>query len=346
MYKFGNANMTSLPTTSMPVTSMPGNSSIPPSTTTPVVSTSMAPSGPAIKDKVGDWKFQGCWTEATNSRTLDDKTYTDDAMSLESCAKFCDGFAYFGTEYGRECYCGDELQDGSGKAANQNDCSFPCGGDGSEYCGAGNRLQLYKYGLSSNTSAVSTASSTASDDGVDSVTSTSVSSPVFTSSAVVTPISPTASNSGLNSGTISSISGSSSLSSTLVSSSSSTSPTPTGPVVSEGNANFTYYSCVSEPSDGRLLGDQKLNAGNMTIELCLKTCYDYKWAGVEYGQECWCGNTLSLSGSAGATSGTNVSDSECSFLCPGNSTEYCGAGVRMSLYKHKELTKRIDWTIL
>lgn len=77
--------------------------------------------------------------------------YADDKVTLEACAKFCDGFAYFATEYGRECYCGNELQQGSVKAGDQNDCAFPCVGDASEYCGAGNRLQLYKLGSSTAT---------------------------------------------------------------------------------------------------------------------------------------------------------------------------------------------------
>lgn len=70
----------------------------------------------------------------------------------------------------------------------------------------------------------------------------------------------------------------------------------------------------------------------MTIELCLSTCYDYKYAGVEYGRECWCGNTLNLVGNEGASPASNVTDESCGFLCPGNATEYCGAGGRMSLF--------------
>jgi WSC domain len=58
----------------------------------------------------------------------------------------------------------------------------------------------------------------------------------------------------------------------------------------------------------------------------------YQYAGVEYGRECWCGNSLNFNGNPGATPGQNVSDSQCNFECPGNSSEFCGAGVRLNLY--------------
>lgn len=75
----------------------------------------------------------------------------------------------------------------------------------------------------------------------------------------------------------------------------------------------------------------------MTIELCLSTCYNYKYAGVEYGRECWCSNTLNLVGNTGATPAANLTDSSCGFLCPGNATEYCGSSSKMSLFWFDEV---------
>lgn len=115
------------------------------SATTGSPSTS-TPTGPVVNETVGKYKFQGCWTEATDSRALTGSTFADDMMTLESCATFCNAFTYVGTEYGRECYCGNDLKDGSVRAENQNDCCFPCAGDKSEYCGAGVRIELYKLG--------------------------------------------------------------------------------------------------------------------------------------------------------------------------------------------------------
>lgn len=80
----------------------------------------------------------------------------------------------------------------------------------------------------------------------------------------------------------------------------------------------------------------------MTPQLCAERCLtnDFKISGVEYGQECWCGNTINFAGNAGATPGRNVTDSECKFLCPGDKKTFCGAGSRMSVYLHKSLSEQ------
>ncbi|EPE28663.1 Quinoprotein alcohol dehydrogenase-like protein [Glarea lozoyensis ATCC 20868] len=195
--------------------------------------------------------------------------------------------------------------------------------------------------LSSSSSTVPSSSSTAGSSS-SSVASSSSSSSSATPTSTSTSASSTSSSSTVPSSTstsstfsstslstsIRSTSSSSSTSSTSTSSTSSAKPTPTGPVVSEGNANFTYYSCASEPSSGRLLPSQILNNGtSMTISMCLTACSNYLYAGVEYGRECWCGNKLNT-----GTTSQNLTDSQCNFLCPGNSTEYCGAGSKMSLF--------------
>lgn len=55
-------------------------------------------------------------------------------------------------------YCGDTINTGSVLATNQEDCSFVCPGDESEYCGAGNRLEMYSRGsaVASSTSGTGT----------------------------------------------------------------------------------------------------------------------------------------------------------------------------------------------
>lgn len=77
----------------------------------------------------------------------------------------------------------------------------------------------------------------------------------------------------------------------------------------------------------------------MTIERCLSLAYKYQYAGVEYGRECWVGNTLNVNGNGdgsennkGVTRGMNLTDDKCSSKCPGNSSEFCGAGGKLSLY--------------
>lgn len=66
-------------------------------------------------------------------------------MTNEMCAEFCfdGGFAYFGTEYHEECFCGDRLAKGTVKAT-EPECSTPCRGDPEQPCGGPDRLTLYK----------------------------------------------------------------------------------------------------------------------------------------------------------------------------------------------------------
>ena len=91
---------------------------------------------------VSSWASYGCYTEATGMRALSSKTTSSDDMTLASCAQFCAGFTYFGVEYSRECYCGNQLNTGSAKAP-ASDCSMVCSGASCDLCGAGNRLSVY-----------------------------------------------------------------------------------------------------------------------------------------------------------------------------------------------------------
>ncbi|KAK8034415.1 hypothetical protein PG993_009410 [Apiospora rasikravindrae] len=114
-------------------------------TTTAATSTSSAPAAatPTQKQQVGTYSLVGCYKEATDGRrALSAQSMAVDTMTAEICATFCSAYHYFGTEYGRECYCGNVL-DSSSKPAVITDCSMSCAGDKNTYCGAGNRLDVY-----------------------------------------------------------------------------------------------------------------------------------------------------------------------------------------------------------
>jgi hypothetical protein len=358
------------------------------------------------RSKVGAYNLVGCWTEGQGIRALSGATFAYDGMTLESCMANCAGFTYWGTEYGRECYCSN-FTDPSSASAPLTDCNMVCGGDATEYCGSGNRLELYSSAAQTSSSSATTStstsrtsssstsstSSTSSNTGSSltsttstltpsststsassstslstrsstssmpsSTSSTSTSSSSVSSTSRASSPSPTSSSSSLSSSVSSRSSTSSSTSSRSTTSTSSSSRTSTPapssttssrtsstssttssappsaytgpPVIVPGNVNFTYYHCVSEPSSGRLLSKLVSNLANATVESCLSQCYMYQYAGIEYGSECWCGDRISA-GNAGATPGGNVSESQCSMTCRGNSSEFCGAGVRLSLY--------------
>ncbi|KAK4670179.1 uncharacterized protein QC763_209370 [Podospora pseudopauciseta] len=102
-----------------------------------------APAAPSQPETVGNWTFYQCRTEGSPGRALAAETYAADTMTLESCADFCAGYTYFGTEYARECFCGNSFGVGSIEAP-AAECSMTCAGNGSQFCGAGNRLSIYQ----------------------------------------------------------------------------------------------------------------------------------------------------------------------------------------------------------
>lgn len=112
---------------------------------------------PGTPEVVGNYNAYQCMTEATYGRALSGPAYTDAVgMTLESCATFCNGYKYFGTEYGQECYCGNYFNAGSVVASN-NDCSMVCAGRADELCGAGSRLTTYQLTSGSSVSLISQA---------------------------------------------------------------------------------------------------------------------------------------------------------------------------------------------
>lgn len=92
---------------------------------------------------VNDFVFVGCQTEGNATRALADASTAADTMNNTACATFCNGYQYFGTEYGRECYCGNNLANSS-TVAPAGDCKMTCAGSNLEYCGGSSRLSLYK----------------------------------------------------------------------------------------------------------------------------------------------------------------------------------------------------------
>ncbi|KAH7033113.1 uncharacterized protein B0I36DRAFT_105145 [Microdochium trichocladiopsis] len=105
-------------------------------------SSSAPATSPHHRATMGGYAFVGCQTEGTGVRALAAKNFAYDGMTLESCMQNCTGYNYWGTEYGRECYCGNSLA-ATSTTADLSDCNMLCSGDQTQYCGAGNRLELY-----------------------------------------------------------------------------------------------------------------------------------------------------------------------------------------------------------
>ncbi len=103
---------------------------------------STTPTNPASLPSVGNYDFVSCWAEPPDGRALPAAVTSLDDMTLEKCAAFCSSYPYFGTQWGRECWCDKELTLGSATAP-LSECNYPCAGDATEMCGGSRRLSLY-----------------------------------------------------------------------------------------------------------------------------------------------------------------------------------------------------------
>ena len=243
-----------------------------------------------INPNITGYSYEGCFNDSTASRALAGSSTANDSMTVESCASFCNGASYFGVEYGRECYCGASIGSTS-TLQTATDCSYTCSGNSSEYCGAGNRINIYKISTSTNVASSSSSSSSSS-----SITSSTLAT--STTTATSTP---------------------SSSSTTL---SSATSSSPPGPTLS----GYDYQGCYTDSVSARVLTSKTESTGSMTWQICATFCSGYNYFGVEYGSECYCGDNFTNPTTAALAS-------DCSFACSGNSSEVCGAGNRMNLFK-------------
>ena len=164
-------------------------------------------------------------------------------------------------------YCGNTLASTSVLAPAQTDCSFTCPGNPFEYCGAGNRLEMYKL-----TTSVSSSSS----------------------SIVVVPTTTYASSTRS-----SSTAATSALSSTTSSQTSSATGIPPAWKYDGCYAEGTNGRALQHQQP-----DSQTNSVETCINTCIGLGYTV--AGLEFGIQCFCDNFLYNGAAPAATSSCNV----------------------------------------
>lgn len=117
-------------------------------------------------------------------------------------------------------------------------------------------------------------------------------------------------------------------SSTAVSSSSSALPSASG--LPDG---WAYKGCYIDPPGRAMAGAPGSPSATNTPEKCIATCIanGFTVAGMEYSDECYCGNALNNAAS-------KTAETDCNMPCSGDNTEMCGAGNRVSLYSKGDFT--------
>ncbi|KAI0341471.1 WSC-domain-containing protein [Trametopsis cervina] len=93
-------------------------------------------------------------------------------------------------------------------------------------------------------------------------------------------------------------------------------------------SGWTEVGCIAEGTSGRALTSASTTNPALTKTICANYCagLGYKLAGVEFGTECYCGNSFS-NGASNALRPWK----ECASTCGGNPNENCGGANRLTL---------------
>jgi hypothetical protein len=94
---------------------------------------------------IGEYNYTGCYADSVQNRTLHGKYVPSWDMSIESCRGNCTGYAYFGVEYGTECFCGNRLALGV-PPLDEEMCDMNCLGNEKQVCGGKQALGVYLRG--------------------------------------------------------------------------------------------------------------------------------------------------------------------------------------------------------
>lgn len=99
---------------------------------------------PVIPPAVGDFLYQGCYTEVAG-RTVSGYSFTNTTgMTVEMCVERCRdrGWKVAGLEYMQECYCSNAVRSATVKMENR-ECGMLCRGNKREFCGGSSRVGVY-----------------------------------------------------------------------------------------------------------------------------------------------------------------------------------------------------------
>ncbi|KAI4102702.1 MAG: hypothetical protein L6R37_004233 [Teloschistes peruensis] len=92
---------------------------------------------------------------------------------------------------------------------------------------------------------------------------------------------------------------------------------------------FDITSGQSSDASARVLTGKSTTSSTMNYKTCAGYCSGYTYWGVEFGSQCYCGNSF-------MNPTSSVPASDCSTKCSGDTTQVCGAGNRMNLFKSNQ----------
>ncbi|KAH7309534.1 WSC domain-containing protein [Stachybotrys elegans] len=337
----------------------PGNDPDPVTTTTTAStsSTSIPTTTAAPPHTEPTWIPQGCHKDLypSNARTLRELAFASDtSLTPEVCQATClqNGKVLSGVENGRECWCGDAIQTpASNTPTLDSECSKPCSGDKSRTCGSGGRIFLYRYAVPEKEDWRVVGcykdlwpgkSRTLPDQAY-------IGSELYNSMCQSLCLERGKKLAGTENGNECWCGDAiqDPLDNVWVDSADCSTPCSgrLGEMCGAGARISLYQYVVPEkkrwkdigchkdlfPSTKRTLDKQVLvSDSELTIGGCQALCAreGTKYAGLENGRECWCGNDIQDS-----QSNVLVDKAECQAPCSGDSAQTCGSGARIHLYE-------------
>lgn len=244
----------------------------------------------------------------------------------------------------------------------ESDCNMPCAGDSSQMCGAGYRLSMYHFNGTDDASTTATGTATATATGVSTAITTGVNATQTETASMTLSANGTAVQTGtttltsangtaFETGTATMTSANGTAIQTGTATGTNTMTFNNGTAIETGTATATgtlapnatqtatpgekeWFSigCAidvyTDVKDRILKGEYFWYQTDLTIDKCIDMCENggYTYAGVEWGQECYCGNKLD-------STVKFVDDSECAMPCMGDASEMCGDDFRMGIFQ-------------
>ncbi|KAI8616365.1 WSC domain-containing protein [Chytriomyces sp. MP71] len=270
----------------------------------------------------------GCFADSTN-RVMT-FLYRRDGITADQCLSDChnSNYAFAGVENRNECYCSNSVP-----SATSSNCNAPCIGNPNQLCGGPWALSVY-----SNTANAPTPSSIGCylDSANRVMTKLYQRNSVTASQCLADCMNAKYTYAGLENGNECYCSNS--LPSTFASNCNAQCFGNSQQICGGSWALSVYANGVPTPPAS--LGCYQDNANRvmkslytqdfkLTAVQCLNDCSKagYSIAGLEFGQECYCSNSLP------STTSTN-----CNMGCTGNPNQVCGGPYALSLYSYNQIT--------
>jgi hypothetical protein len=118
----------------------------------------------------------------------------------------------------------------------------------------------------------------------------------------------------------------------------------TAPAILAATGDFQSQGCYSDSASARTLTTRVSLPGNVRVSDCTSACeaQGFQYAGLEFGQECYCGASIQ-------NGGAPIADKLCDMACTADKTEYCGGRGAINIYKSSQVSQGpstipSDWT--